>query len=434
MKQFAVIGKPILHDHTHLVWNHAFQELGFQAHCFRINPIDAAKAHMAIRELRLEGCMITPPFDEDMLNYLDEADKSVRELGVVNTIKNVKGRLIGYNTDSRRIVELLKAHDSDPKGKRIVVLGIDKMTRTAIYGLLRAQAHDVVLLDRAYEKAIKTAERLGCRVAYFGRVRHEIEQAGILISCLSSNCRFIKQEWLKKKPVVCELCASPENHVLNIFKDAECQVISGQEHLFHRVIPALELFFDVTLSDYRIYFEQTTPVKKSTDSLAITGFMGAGKTMVSKHLARLTGKELVDTDTLIEEKAGESIPDIFRKYGEARFRELEYEVFEELDYRNKIISCGGGVVKNERIRKKLREHTLVVWLWSPLTTILSRIKKGTRPLLDVQNIDQKAKTIFRERIPLYADCADLMMVNESVSTRNVAKRIYREIYGKHHQT
>jgi shikimate kinase len=169
-------------------------------------------------------------------------------------------------------------------------------------------------------------------------------------------------------------------------------------------------------------------------SISMIGFMGSGKTSVGRHLARMTGMEFIDTDQLIEEKVGKSIPEFFKAYGEDAFRAIERSVFETLDLTSeKIISCGGGAIKDSAIRTLLREHSTIVWLWSSLSTTLARIRKGARPLLGVGNIEEKAKKIFTERVALYTGCADLMIVNETVSARNIAKRIYDEIYsaGKH---
>ena len=83
-------------------------------------------------------------------------------------------------------------------------------------------------------------------------------------------------------------------------------------------------------------------------SIALIGFMGTGKTAVGQALAERLGKEFIETDTLIEVKAGRSIPEIFRRHGETAFRELEIEAIKEIAGRdNAVIACGGGVVLNK---------------------------------------------------------------------------------------
>ena len=78
-------------------------------------------------------------------------------------------------------------------------------------------------------------------------------------------------------------------------------------------------------------------------SIALIGFMGTGKTVVGKALAEKLGREFVELDTLIEQKAGKPISEIFQQDGEVAFRELEIEVTKEVsENKNQVIACGGG--------------------------------------------------------------------------------------------
>ena len=83
-------------------------------------------------------------------------------------------------------------------------------------------------------------------------------------------------------------------------------------------------------------------------SIALIGFMGAGKTAVGKALSEKLGKEFIELDPLIIEKAGKPIPRIFTEDGEIAFRELEIEVTKEVSgKKNAVIACGGGVPLNK---------------------------------------------------------------------------------------
>src|SRR3954466_944917 len=82
-------------------------------------------------------------------------------------------------------------------------------------------------------------------------------------------------------------------------------------------------------------------------NVALVGFMGTGKSTVGNVLASMLHLRLVDTDALIEQRAGKRITDIFANDGEARFREYEAQVVRELeDMRGAVISTGGGLVVN----------------------------------------------------------------------------------------
>ncbi|MBD3308460.1 shikimate dehydrogenase [candidate division KSB3 bacterium] len=429
MKLFAVFGKPVLHSRSPQIWNQAFKRLGIPASYVRINPIDAEQAVNVIRELPLCGCNVTTPFKADMVDFIDQKDESVEILGAANTIKNDNGTLIGFNTDAYGVVNSLKEAGVAPQGKKIIVLGAGGAARAAVYGLLKAGTQDVILMNRTYEKAVKAADRLGCQVAYFGRAKSEIQTADILISCIPSNRRIVKKDWLHPGLAVFDAnYASGESPLLLDARDAGCQVISGLHWLVHQAAPAFDLFFEVDPSEFmqEAIHHISQP---ASSSIAVIGFMGAGKTSIGGHLANMLDVEFLDTDALIEQRAGESIPEIFRKYGEARFREIERAVFDHLDFTPaKVISCGGGAIKDEKICQRLRQNCTVVWLWSSLSTTMARIRRGTRPLLDTDDIENHARRIFTERLGLYAECAGIMFVNETRSTKHIAQKIYDEIH------
>lgn len=119
-------------------------------------------------------------------------------------------------------------------------------------------------------------------------------------------------------------------------------------------------------------------------NITLIGMMGSGKTTVAKELAtRLPELNLVDIDAEIEKSSGKKISEIFLKYGEARFRELEntkIRAFTKLDCQ--IISAGGGAFENVDNRKLFLENSTVFFLKASAETIYNRIKEEThRPLL-----------------------------------------------------
>ena len=82
-------------------------------------------------------------------------------------------------------------------------------------------------------------------------------------------------------------------------------------------------------------------------NIALIGFMGVGKTVVGKALAKKLDWKFIELDSLVEQKVGKPIPAIFEQDGEIAFRELEIEVTKEVSEEEKaVIACGGGVVLN----------------------------------------------------------------------------------------
>ena len=126
-------------------------------------------------------------------------------------------------------------------------------------------------------------------------------------------------------------------------------------------------------------------------NIALIGFMGTGKSSVGRLIADQLHFSLVDTDEIIESRAGKTIAAIFAGEGEPAFRQYERDVVAELALRKRtVISTGGGVGANEANLASLKEHALVVCLWASPEKIWERVRHQThRPLL--QEADPLAK-------------------------------------------
>ena len=120
-------------------------------------------------------------------------------------------------------------------------------------------------------------------------------------------------------------------------------------------------------------------------NIALIGFMGTGKSSVAGLLAQLLQLRKVDTDEMIESRAGKRIPELFKEDGEPAFRRFEREVVIELEEaRGIVIATGGGLAAGEGNLASLKKHALVVCLWASAEAIFSRVGHQTqRPLLNV---------------------------------------------------
>jgi shikimate kinase len=137
-------------------------------------------------------------------------------------------------------------------------------------------------------------------------------------------------------------------------------------------------------------------------NIILIGFMGTGKTVTGRALAKQTGMDLVDMDSMIEARQGKTIPEIFAQDGEPAFRAMERELVRELSRRSGlIISTGGGVVLNPENITDFEKCGLVVCLTASPQTIFQRLENDTsRPLLSG---DKKTQIValLEKRKPLY---------------------------------
>lgn len=138
--------------------------------------------------------------------------------------------------------------------------------------------------------------------------------------------------------------------------------------------------------------------------IALIGFMGSGKSSVGRELARRIVYQYYDTDLEVEKKIGLTLSEIFQRYGEAYFRQLEEEVLEGLVHNKEdiVISTGGGIVLSVQNRKLLKEGTTPILLKTSAEEIYNRIKdESHRPLLAVDDPLVEIKKLLKERENFY---------------------------------
>ena len=159
-------------------------------------------------------------------------------------------------------------------------------------------------------------------------------------------------------------------------------------------------------------------------NIVLTGFMGTGKSEVGRELSNLLGWRLVDVDEEIVKAEGLSINEIFNRFGEPRFRDIETGTIRRIcTGRNVIISTGGGAVLRQENMDMLREGGVIINLSATADTILRRTSgTGERPLLRVENPLEKIRELLELRRPFY-EKADIMIDAESGTPREIAREI-----------
>jgi len=165
-------------------------------------------------------------------------------------------------------------------------------------------------------------------------------------------------------------------------------------------------------------------------NVALTGFMGAGKTAVGEALAKKLNRKFVELDLLIELKAGKPIPEIFQQDGEITFRELEIEVTKEIaKEKYLVIACGGGVVLNKINIDRLRNESRIVYLTAFPRVILKRTssEEGQRPLLKAASKALNIRELLRFRKPFYERAADITIDTSKLDIDSVVEQIINKL-------
>ena len=167
------------------------------------------------------------------------------------------------------------------------------------------------------------------------------------------------------------------------------------------------------------------PASKSPN-LYVVGFMGTGKSSISRRVARKLAMRFLDVDTEIERVAEMPIADIFEKHGEPHFRELEWNYIESgHPDTGCVISCGGGLITQDSMAELLKSKGVLLCLQASVETIISRTSRNsTRPLLQVDNPEERIRTLLAERRPHYAR-AQASILTDQRSISEVVEHVIR---------
>ncbi len=166
-------------------------------------------------------------------------------------------------------------------------------------------------------------------------------------------------------------------------------------------------------------------------NVVLVGFMGAGKSVCGRLLARRLGRCFVETDDMIVSRDGRPIPEIFRQDGEETFRRLEGEAVAALALKSgDVIATGGGLPCREGRMEALRELGTVVWLRGGLPELLVRARRaGARPVLSGRT-PEEIEALFRAREPYYAR-AHLSVDTAGLGVDQVVARLLATLRDSH---
>ncbi len=164
---------------------------------------------------------------------------------------------------------------------------------------------------------------------------------------------------------------------------------------------------------------------KRPNNIFLIGPMGAGKSAVGRHLARVLHLEFADSDDEVERRTGVDIPFIFEKEGEAGFRKREAAAIDDLSKRDNIVlATGGGAVMLDENRSHLGGRGFVIYLYTSVDQQVMRTAKGReRPLLENGDRRRILEELLETRDPLYREIADLVIETDGRRVKSVANEI-----------
>jgi shikimate dehydrogenase len=427
----AVCGNPAAHSRSPEIFSLLLDRAGLRGCYLRFTAESPEEIFDFAENLPLRGFNVTAPFKQAVMPFLSGLDDAARRIGAVNAVHRAGRGWVGANTDFHGVTGALLDHGFDPAGRDIVVLGAGGAGRAAAYGLIRAGAGRVTMVNRTRDRAREAARGLGCREAPWSDLGRCLARADGLVACLPAGNSGVPEEGLRPEITVLD-AEYRQGSIAELARRRGCRVIDGKDWLLRQALPCFRLFTggdppDSTLPELRERLGAPPPGRGP--HTALIGFMGAGKSTVAQRLAKLHGARLVDSDLEVEKQAGLSIPEIFAARGEAAFRKLEGDLIrrELANPRPALFALGGGAILDPETREAVRRSCRVVWLWIPSATALRRFDPATRPLIEAGSAGKsRAAGILKRRTPLYAGLADLVIGSERPGIHRIAERISNE--------
>ncbi len=343
-----------------------------------------------------DGLNVTIPSKKTVIPYLDGLSETARAIGSVNTIvRREDGSLYGDNTDYDGFLETLRYMCIEPAGQKVLVLGSGGASAMACYALKGLGAEPVVI-SRSGENN-------------YGNL-HLHADAELLVN--TTPVGMFPDNG--KSPISLELFPELSCVVDFVYNPMRTKLILEAEELDIPHVNGLRMLVGQARRAAEIFTGKSIPLsetgrimgilERNMQNAVLIGMPGCGKSTLARLLGKALGREVLETDAMIEERTGRSIPDIIRQDGEDAFRRLETEALAEAGKQSgKVISTGGGCITRAENYELLYQNGVIIWI----ERALPLLAREGRPLSEGADLAE----MYRRRAPFYDMFADFRIEN-----------------------
>lgn len=264
-KVFCVIGDPIEHSLSPVMYNAAFRHLKLDAVyvAFKVEKENLKGALKGMRSLGICGMNVTMPHKTAIINYLDEIEPTAKFVGAVNTVLNKNGKLAGFNTDGVGTIKALKENGVDPKGKKFLLLGAGGAGRAIAFQLAR-EADELTILNRDPNKAKLLAGMLqkkfktkviGNGLTY-NILKERLKKMDVLINATSVGMHPHEDQTLVEKALL-----RPELVVMDIvYNPVETKLLKDAKSVGAKVIHGIDMLVFQGAASFEVWWNRSAPI------------------------------------------------------------------------------------------------------------------------------------------------------------------------------
>ena len=364
---------------------------------------------------RFDSTNVTIPYKKTVMPFLDEISDEARRIGSVNTItRTASGGLRGDNTDYFGFSYMIRKSGIELCGKKVLILGTGGASLTAMTVSSDMGAKNITFVSRTGE-------------VNYDNVYSLCGDAEVIINCTpvgmypKNLVSPIDLSRFEKLCGVADMIYNPAKTKLLL--DAErlgVKRTNGLSMLVAQAKKACELFLGESIDDSEID-RIVSLIENETMNIILVGMPGCGKSTLANIIAERTGRRLLDTDAMVVEDEGRSIPDIFAADGEDYFRSCEHRAAQNAGKTSScVIATGGGIVTREENLDALCQNGKIFFIERDI----SLLSRDGRPL----SIGGDLNAMYEKRLPMYKKFANYTLKN-STSADQCADEIINIFYG-----
>lgn len=392
--QYGLIGEKLGHSFSKIVHTRLAD------YDYELKEIAREDLEAFMKAKDFKAINVTIPYKEAVIKYLDSIDELAQKIGAVNTVVNKNGKLYGYNTDFLGLKAQVEKTGIEIKGKKVLILGSGGTSKTAFAVSQAMAAAEVLRVSRkeangliTYEQAIESHNNAEIIINTTPVGMYD----KIGVSPIDINA------FQRLEGVIDAVYNPLSSAMVCKAREKGIKAGGGLYMLVSQAAFAVEKFLNLEIpkSDIQKVYSDILNEKKN---IVLIGMPSSGKSTVGRLLAKKLNKQFIDTDSEIQKLTRMEIPEIFKEYGEAHFRELEAMVIANISLKqNTVIATGGGAVLNARNIELLKENGLVVLLDRSIEKLITT---ADRPLSSTREALEKR---YNERYDMYCSSADLIV-------------------------
>lgn len=423
--KYGLIGYPLSHSFSKILHN----RLGNSE--YDIVELKKDELDNFMNSKKFIGINVTIPYKREVIKYLDYVDFNAKCIGAVNTIKNIDGKLYGYNTDFFGFQNLLSKYEISVEGKNVLIIGTGATSETVFYVLNKLRAKNIYKLDRKKE-------------IYKCNLTEDLNLSSANILHIDSLEELYKNNYLENINIIINTTPvgmyphidddllidfnnfqNVESVVDVIYNPIRTKLLQEAEIRHKKIASGLYMlvsqgyFSDLIFRDdvnYKNINDKFLTEDKSNNekldkiyneilwekqNIVLVGMPSCGKSTIGKILSKELNKKFIDTDSEIEKIINMPIADFISKNGEAEFRKIEKEVLLNLVKEEGIIlSTGGGAVLDDENVKNMKFNGKLFFINRSINKLKAT---DSRPLTSTFD---KLKQKYDERLPIYKSVSD----------------------------